>query len=121
MANYILKRFNARMFNIDYNRKTIGMVTAQEDGTWSARLVDGDNSAKVSGFATSNNAFYAVAHALKVFALNKRARTNIIPLTQGTGNEVEEIEHRNRTVAEYVAAYNAYEGRQAMRVVTRRR
>ena len=121
MANYILKPFNARMFNIDYNRKTIGMVTAQEDGTWSARLADGKNSARVSGFATANNAFYAVTHALKVFALNNRARTNLIPLTQGTGNEAEEIAKRNRSVEEYVAAYNEHAGKDVLRVSHKRR
>ncbi len=121
MANYILKRFNARMFNIEYKRKTIGMVTAQEDGTWSARLIDDSITVKVEGFATSSNAFYAATQSLKVYSLNRRARTNLIAPTTGTGNEAEEIEQRNRSVREYVAAYNVEAGRPAMRVVHRRR
>lgn len=124
MANYILKPFNARMFNIDYNRKTIGMVTAQEDGTWSARLGDGSlnlQTVRVSGFANARNAFYAVTQALKVYQLNKRARTNLIANIRGTGNEAEEIAMRNRSVEEYVAAYNAYEGKAVMRVSMKRR
>ena len=121
MANYILKRFNARMFNIDYKRKTIGMVTGQEDGTWSARITDGSGTVKVEGFATSTNAFYAVTHALKVYSLNRTARTNLIAPIRGTGNEAEEIALRNRSVTEYVAAYNADAGRPVMRVSHKRR
>ena len=121
MANYILKRFNARIFNIDYQRKTIGQVSAQEDGTWSARIVDGSGTVKVSGFASSTNAFYAVTHALKVYSLNRTARTNLMAPIEGTGNEAEEVAIRNRSVTEYVAAYNANAGQPVMRVGYKRR
>lgn len=121
MANYILKRFNARMFNIDYKRHTIGMVTGQEDGTWSARITDGSGTVKVEGFATSSNAFYAVTQALKIYSLNRTARTNLVAIIRGTGNEAEEIAARNRSVAEYVAAYNASAGQPVLRVAHRRR
>jgi len=121
MSNYILKPFNARMFNIDYKRKTIGMVTAQEDGTWSARITDGSGTVKVDGFASSTNAFYAVTHALKVYSLNRTARTNLIAPIRGTGNAAEEVEARNQSVREYVAAYNASAGRDALRVGYKRR
>ena len=121
MANYILKNESVKFSTIVYNRKVIGSVKQNENGSWSASITDNNVSAKVEGYATRNNAFYAVTQTLKVFALNRRAGTKLIAPTTGTGNEAEEINIRNRSVHEYVAAYNAYEGEQRLRVATKRR
>ncbi|MNV49555.1 hypothetical protein D3C71_1415150 [compost metagenome] len=121
MANYILKTQSATFCTIVYNRKPIGTVKRNENGTWSGTITDNNVTAKVDGFATSTNAFYAATQTLKVYSLNRRARTNLIAPNQGTGNEAEEIAMRNRSVQEYVSAYNASEKRQVLRVATRRR
>lgn len=121
MASYILKKQTSKFATIDLSRKSIGTVRQDEDGTFSAKITDDGTSASVRGFATMANAFYAATNALKVFKLNKRNRTNIVAITEGTGNETEEIAQRNNKVHEYVNEYNRSEGRQVMRVVTRRR
>ena len=114
MANYLLKKFSDRSFNISLSRSTVGEVRLMPSGRWMGTL---HSKVAIHNFLNSANAFHAVVLAYKVSRLPE-------PYTLVLGNaanEHDELMQHNAAVRKYVSEYNRQNDTSRMRIRTSRR
>lgn len=114
MANYLLKKFSDRSFNISLSRSNVGEVRLMPSGRWMGAL---HGKVAIHNFLNSANAFHAVVLAYKVSRLPE-------PYALVLGNaasEHEELNQHNAAVRKYVSEYNRQHDTSRMRVRSSRR
>ena len=123
MANYLLKKFSDRSYNIDLSRTTLGEVRLLGD-VWNAQIrIDGKLTG-VRGYAKPGTAFHAVILLSQINALQAKhpeIKLDTQYLMQAAGSDDAQVRNFNWLSEQYVAAYNSVNSGYSLRVVQPRR
>jgi hypothetical protein len=119
MANFLFKKQNERSYNIYLSRQLLGSVNLV-DGKWMGAINKDGIREQVQGFASADNAFYALTMAVKITRLAKLGG-QLVSFSRVGSTPAEETADRNRALREYVVAFNTHNGGVQLRIVNRRR
>lgn len=121
MANFIMKKFSDRSYNIDLSRKTVGEVRLMPSGLWMATL---HGRLTVHNFHDAYNAFRAIVMQSNIEKLNQRCTEKLeFTLAKGCDSAALEVAAHSNLLYKYVDHNNKFAQAEygTMRVVKRRR